>query len=446
MGISNRPARYASRNRSGRKGGKDGKDGKGYILTVVDGLNPGKEYFFEDNASVGRVEENDIVLVEPGISRTHARVVNDYGVYMLVDCGSANGTRLNGEGVSDREVLRDGDYLTLSQTTMQFSQLDSPRGDITTQTPLAELEAKAANDLKRAHDTPFGSTLKARLRSRQGKVLVVLALLLVVGGGGAAAAYYGFLKDNKGILFDQSNTPLSYSDGDAFFNAVFGNGQYSKTHKNKVMIDFDYLGGRVMLQYGAWGVDKVGEVALLLNDKKIGQVPLTRQRWVYGLKLQLPRDKLKKGKNRLVFDNIRNPPNEDPWELCYIQIVQEAIPPADPREARQHFELAKKSWEDRQLDPGNMYTALVGFKKARDLLEAMAERPELYVEAQDFMNKVDKALTKQFNDGLFSARRAEKMGDPTKARLFLLQTRRYFRKEDFRHREIQRRLDNLAGL
>jgi len=81
-----------------------------------------------------------------------------------------------------------------------------------------------------------------------------------------------------------------------------------------------------------------------------------------------------------------------------------------------------------------------------DFCGAMSEQPELYQEAQDYMNKVDKALTKKFNDGLFSARRAEKMGDPEKARLFLLQTRRFFLKEDFRFREIQRRLDNLSGL
>ncbi len=442
MGISHRPAKYASK-RSKRKGAEAEA---GFILTVVDGLNQGKEYFFDSVASVGRVENNDIVLVEPGISRNHARVLDDYGVYMLEDLGSANGTRLNGEALTGSEVLRDGDYITFSQTTMQFSQLNSPRGEITTQTPLAELEARAADDPKRAQDTPLGSVLKARLRTRQGKVLVALLLVAVVFGGGGAGLYYGLYKGNEGIIFDQSNAPLAYSDDDSFFNAVYGYGQYDRTHKNKVMVEFEYLGGRATLQYGAWGVDKVGEVALLLNGKKVGQVPLTRQQWVYGLKLPLPRTKLNKGKNRISFDNIRNPPGEDSWELCYIQVVQEAIPPAHPKEARHQFELAKKSWEDRQLDPGNMYTSLIGFKKARDLLEAMSEQPELYQEAQDYMNKVDKALTKKFNDGLFSARRAEKMGDPAKARLFLLQTRRFFRKDDFRFREIQRRLDNLAGL
>ena len=54
-------------------------------------------------------------------------------------------------------------------------------------------------------------------------------------------------------------------------------------------------------------------------------------------------------------------------------------------------------------------------------------------------------MTRKFADGLFSARRAEKLdGDPSKARTVLLRTRRYFHKDDFRYREIQRNLDALA--
>ena len=443
MGISPRPEKYRSKRR-GKKKGSD-KPENGFVLTVVDGMNPGKEYFFDKSATVGRVEQNDIVLVEPGISRTHTRVLDDYGVYLLEDMGSANGTRLNGEVLSGSEVLRDGDYITLSQTTMQFSLLNRPRGEITTQTPMAELESRAAEDVKRVNAPPVSSVLKAKLRSRRGKLMMALTLLVLVLGGSGTTVYYKVLKDKKGLIFDQSNSPLTYSDNDAFFNAVFGNSKYDETHKNKIIVDFEYLDGRATLKYAAWGVDKVGEVAILLNGKKVGQVPLTWTLWEYDLKLQLPPDRLKKGTNRLVFDNIRNPPNKDTWGICYLKITQEAIPPPDAKEARHQFALAKKSWEDRILDPGNMYTALIGFRKARDLLEGLAETPELYREAKDFITKVDKALTKKFKDGLFSAQRAERMGNYAQARKFLVQTRRYFRRSDTRYREIQRRLDALIG-
>jgi pSer/pThr/pTyr-binding forkhead associated (FHA) protein len=436
MTVSRRPARYSKR--PGDRGPGDRR--KGFILTVTDGLSPGKEFYFDKSATIGRVEQCEVLLVEPGISRQHARIIDDQGVYILEDLGSANGTRLNGLQVTEGEVLRDGDYITLSQTTLQFSLLEAARGEVTAKTSLSEVEARALDHAapRKTRANPVVGLLSTRRR----KLLAagVVALLAVAG------ALYGLRGKTSTTFFDQSSTPLTYSEEDDFFNSVFGLGKYDQSHVRSVLLDFEYLGGRATLQYGAWGVDKVGEVEILLNNKPVGKVPLTMGRWVYGLKLDLPRDLLKKnGTNRITFNNTRNPPNRDTWEICYLQISQEAIPPPDPRQARQQFELAKKSWEDREIEPSNMYTALVGFKKARDLLEGLAEKPELYQEALDFYTKVDKELTRKFEDGLFSARRAEKLdGDPAKARTLLLRTRRYFRKEDFRYREIQRYLDSLA--
>jgi len=443
MGVSRRSGKHHARR--GRKGGQD-LARKGYILTVVDGSSAGKELFFEGGTiAIGRVEQNDVVLVDPGISRCHARVIDDQGVFLVEDLGSANGTRLNAEQVSEPEVLRDGDYITLGQVTLQFSSLNAVRGEITAKTNIHELEKLAREDQARPEEKNRQvQQLLGFVKSRRGKVvlglvgLAVVALVVVLslrGGGGP-------------MVFDQSDTPLIYSDEDAFFNAVFGFGKYDRTHKNKVIIQFEYLGGRVTLRYGAWGVDKVGEVAVMLDHAKVGQVPLTMNRWIYGLKLNLPRAKLKNGqKVTVTFDNTRNPPNEDPWEVCYVQIDQQAIPPPDPREARQEFELAKKAWEDREIEPSNMSTALVGFKKARNLLEGLSHKPPLYQEMLDYIDKVDKALTREFEDGIFSARRAEKLDrDTAKARRLLLRTRRYFRRNDFRYREIQRYLDALADL
>lgn len=437
--ASRRPEKYRKRRaKKGARAGRASDQRSGFILSVVDGPNLGKEYFFERSASIGRVESNDIVMVEPGISRNHARVYSDQGIFMLEDAGSANGTRLNGEQISEPEVLKDGDYITLSQTTLQFSLLDAARGDITAQTNLSEIEAQAID----ATRTKENVGKKSFLRTGKGRLLLLLALFCLIG---VLVYFLLFRQRDKLIVADVSDVPLTYSDEDEFFSAVLGYGRYDDTHRYKVAINFEYLGGRATLQYGAWGVDKVDELDIMLNDKKVSTVPLTMSRWVYGLKLVLPREQLKKGENQLAFKNTRNPPHKDTWEVCYLQILQEAIPPADPKEARYQYNLAKKAWEDRDIEPGNMYTALLGFKRARDLLERMAGRPELYQDAVDYIEKVDKALTKRFSDGLFSARRAEKLdGDPSQARKVLIRTRRYFHKDDFRYREIQRQLDALA--
>jgi len=440
MAVSRRPSKYKGQRgkRTPARIGQQQKDG--FILTVVDGPNIGKEYFFERTAAIGRVEDNDVVLVEPGISRNHVRIYDDQGIFLIEDLKSANGTRLNGEKLTEPEVLKDGDYITLAGVTLQFSQLTAARGDVTARTTLSDVEAQAI-DATRTKEDAAG---KRRLwRTRRGKMIIVLLLALLV-----IAGYWVKHRFSSGpaAVSDQSDTPLTYSDDDGFFNAVYGYGKYDQTHLNHVIINFEYLGGRVTLQYGAWGVDKVGEVAIRLNGKEVGKVPLTMNRWVYGLKLVLPRDQLRKGKtNEVVFNNTLNPPGEDYWEICYVQILQEAIPPPDPKEAQTQFELAKKAWEDRDIEPGNMYKALEGFKRARDLLEALPTKPPTYQDALDFIDKVDKTLTRRFSEGLFSARRAQKLdGNLSEARTILLRTLRYFQKEDFRYREIQNQLDALA--
>ena len=441
MGISRRPAKYRSqkKGRASAAGGKKRDQQSGFILTIVDGNNKGKEHLFHTEASVGRIEDNDILIVEPGISRYHMRVHHDHGVYLLEDLQSANGTRLNGEKIEHPEVLRDGDYITIAQTTLQFSCLDAIRGEITADT---QLDDKDKRKIDATEESAYGR--RPFFRRPLGRLLT-----LIVVGGAAAGVYFKYFHHRATTaLSNRSDEPLTYSDDPEFFDSVFGYGAYDKTHPDQVAVNFEYLGGRVTLQYGAWAVDKVGEVVILLNGEKVGEVPLTMRNWTYGLKLVLPKTKLRRGKtNQVIFDNLRNPPQRDEWELCYLRIIQEAIPPPDPKEANYHFDLAKKAWEDREVEPRNMSEALVGFKKTRDYLEGLEDRPELYQEALDFIDRVDKALTVKFEEGKFTYRRVYKVeGDAAKARRILIRTMRYFKRGDFRHQALKRDLDALAAV
>ena len=410
------------------------------MLRVIDGPHQGKEYLFAARANLGRTDDNDVLVIEPGVSRRHARIYEERGVFLLEDLRSANGTRLNGEKIEAPEVLKDGDYISLSQTSMQFSLLVGVHGEATAQSQLADDDLAA---IDRTHTLDSRLPWRQRLWGGPWRKVLWVALLLALGGGIAFKVLGG---KQGGLTFDKSSQPLSYSDEDSFFSAVYGYGEYDQAHKDRVVIRFDYLGGRATLQYGAWGIDKVGELSILLDGKPIGKAPLTMSRWAYGLKLVLPAKLLKKGQtHELTFDNTRNPPHSDPWEVCYVQILQEAIPPPNPSEAQHHFSMAKKSWDDRELEPRNAFAALEGYRKARDLLEGLSVKPELYQETLDAIEKVDQALTRRFQEGLFSARRAQRVDhDLRKARQVLLGSLRYFAREDFRYRELQRYLDALS--
>ncbi len=69
--------------------------------------------------SVGRSEENDIVVQDPNVSRRHARLVRSENGFVVEDLGSTNGTLLDGAPI-DRERIEGGDELTFGGITARF--------------------------------------------------------------------------------------------------------------------------------------------------------------------------------------------------------------------------------------------------------------------------------------------------------------------------------------
>jgi hypothetical protein len=76
--------------------------------------------------TVGRSQENDIVVNDPNVSRKHARISRADNGFVVEDLGSTNGTLLDGAPI-DRERIEGGDELTFGQSTARFvRRIDSP--------------------------------------------------------------------------------------------------------------------------------------------------------------------------------------------------------------------------------------------------------------------------------------------------------------------------------
>jgi len=69
--------------------------------------------------TVGRSQENDIVVSDPNVSRKHARLSRADSGFIVEDLGSTNGTLLDGAPI-DRERIESGDELTFGQSTARF--------------------------------------------------------------------------------------------------------------------------------------------------------------------------------------------------------------------------------------------------------------------------------------------------------------------------------------
>ena len=79
--------------------------------------------------SVGRSDENDIVVQDPNVSRRHARLVRSENGFVVEDLGSTNGTLLDGAPI-DRERIESGDELTFGQSVARFvRRIEAPGED-----------------------------------------------------------------------------------------------------------------------------------------------------------------------------------------------------------------------------------------------------------------------------------------------------------------------------
>ena len=90
-----------------------------FRLRMVKGVPAQGVYGFERSATIGRGDENDVVLADPSVSRAHAEIETDAAGPLVRDLDSTNGTSVNGR--RDRaERLHDGDELSFGNTRMRF--------------------------------------------------------------------------------------------------------------------------------------------------------------------------------------------------------------------------------------------------------------------------------------------------------------------------------------
>lgn len=72
-------------------------------------------------ATIGRRADQDIVLSDPSVSRSHARVERGPSGVAIVDLGSTNGTVVNGLRLRGaRAVLRGGERIEIGTVVLEF--------------------------------------------------------------------------------------------------------------------------------------------------------------------------------------------------------------------------------------------------------------------------------------------------------------------------------------
>jgi Ca-activated chloride channel family protein len=101
-----------------------GKFPKAFV-EIVGSKNDGQQFLLQVNQTIGRTASAEVRLNDSSVSRQHAQIFAQEGKFYLVDCGSTNITKVNGERVYDVYQLVQGDIIQLGFVHLRYKEITS---------------------------------------------------------------------------------------------------------------------------------------------------------------------------------------------------------------------------------------------------------------------------------------------------------------------------------
>jgi serine phosphatase RsbU (regulator of sigma subunit) len=122
-------------------------------LKIVAGERIRREFHLEQHATViGSSSDCDILLVDPRVSRAHARIEQGPDGFYLEDLGSKHGTMVNGARLTGRCRLEDGDLIEVGGYRLEYrAEMRDPG---ITPTIVREVDAPIRGEAKSGHVNP----------------------------------------------------------------------------------------------------------------------------------------------------------------------------------------------------------------------------------------------------------------------------------------------------
>jgi hypothetical protein len=93
------------------------------IFWVKEGRRRGKYYPINSGTIIGR-EEGTLILDDPKVSSTHAKITYESGHYVIWDFGSSNGVYVNGKRCREATPLNENDQVKIGDTVLLVKLLE----------------------------------------------------------------------------------------------------------------------------------------------------------------------------------------------------------------------------------------------------------------------------------------------------------------------------------
>ncbi len=156
-------------------------------LEVAQGEKVGETFPVKLATRIGREQDNDVVILDPKVSRYHAQITLKDGQWLLTDLGSSNHTYLNGVAVTEPTTLQSGDRINLGETELILKMPDQADDEPapTRVIPAPAVETPAAIAIPAATGVPTAQTrldlgTPPRLAWIAGGFIVLLLLVAAV--------------------------------------------------------------------------------------------------------------------------------------------------------------------------------------------------------------------------------------------------------------------------
>ncbi|BAL83467.1 hypothetical protein SELR_17590 [Selenomonas ruminantium subsp. lactilytica TAM6421] len=95
------------------------------VLTVVEATEEslsGRRFAFQDEITIGRGAENDVIIPENFVSHRHATIFLHGAQYVIEDLGSVNHTYVNGQMLEGKAYLKPNDEIRIGMVTLKFER------------------------------------------------------------------------------------------------------------------------------------------------------------------------------------------------------------------------------------------------------------------------------------------------------------------------------------
>ncbi len=252
-----------------------------------------------------------------------------------------------------------------------------------------------------------------------GFALVVVVLGVGLGVYSAIPKRRVTRKEPVELVANDSPMPESFGSGDVTFDT-----SDMKTFNFETSSPTRVVG---VLHYQAANISK-DEVALSVNGADLGTVPPdnldpeTRE-----LDQVVPATQIKqREQNTITFDNVLNPPADDPWKIWNVWLEIVPVPEMSAEEAarrsREEMEKAAKFYETKDVGSENLFRAWKTYREAWLLLETTPERPqELLLLARTRLREIRPELDRRCSAMLVEYKKAITLKPPSidKARAVL---------------------------